>query len=57
MTWGDYDGDPPRVVQQKTATKRAIAAHPDPSAILAGTKRAGVAIRLTDYGKPFPVAG
>jgi integrase len=57
MTWGDYDGAAIKVVQQKTGAKLTIAVHPDLKAILDQTPKRGVAILLTEYGKPFTVAG
>jgi enterobacteria phage integrase len=57
MTWGGYDGELLRVAQQKTGTELAIAVHPDLAAILDAARRTGVAALLTEYGKPFSVAG
>lgn len=57
MTWGDYDGNTIRVVQQKTGTKLAVAVHPALKAILDETPREAVAILITFFGRPFTVAG
>ncbi|MBY0296697.1 MAG: tyrosine-type recombinase/integrase [Methylobacterium sp.] len=57
MTWGDYDGDIVRLIQQKTGAALAIPVHPRLAAILDVTPRTGSAILLTEHGRPFTVAG
>ena len=57
MTWHAYDGVTINVVQQKTGTKLAIAVHPNLRALLDTRPRQAITILVTEYGKPFALAG
>ena len=57
MIWGDYDKGSIRVVQQKTGAKLTIPVHVELKAILDASMKRAVAIPVTEYGKPFSVAG
>ena len=57
MTWSDYDGEGIFVTQQKTGTKLDLPIHPDLKSILEIAPKTNDFILLTEFGKPFTVAG
>ena len=57
MTWSDYDGEGIFVTQQKTGTKLDLPIHPDLKSILEIAPKTNDVILLTEFGKPFTVAG
>lgn len=57
MTWPDIKDGYINVVQQKTGARLEIRLHPALLDILQQTERKHICILVTEYGKPFSVAG